>query len=591
MTGHADRVHTFEVWAPTPQSVRLHVDGTVHPMRRDDRGWWRAEVDASPGARYGFLLDEDETVLPDPRSPRQPDGVHGLSQLHTLDERAWTDTSWTGRQLAGGVVYELHVGTFTEEGTFDAAVARLDDLVDLGVDLVELMPVNAFNGTRGWGYDGVLWYAVHEPYGGPDGLQRFVDAAHARGLGVILDVVYNHLGPSGNYLDRYGPYLSGGQGTWGASVNLDGPDSGEVRRYILDNALRWMREFHIDGLRLDAVHALVDHTAVHLLEELAVATYRMSAHLGRPLSLIAESDLNDPTMISPRAAGGYGLQAQWDDDIHHAVHAAVSGERQGYYGDFGSLDCLARTLRHGFFHAGTYSSFRGRTHGRPLDTGRIPASSLLAYTCTHDQVGNRAVGDRPGHYLDPGQLAVKAALVLTSPFTPMLFMGEEWDASSPFQYFTSHPEPELARATAEGRRREFSEHGWDAQDVPDPQDPETFRRSTLNWAERTEPAHARVLDCYRQLLTLRRERAELTDPWLEHLHVDYDEDERWIVLHRGSLRVACNLGPDPVTVPFGGAPLVWWEPVVVNRTASATLVPGHSFVVLDAAAADRKSVV
>ncbi len=240
-----------------------------------------------------------------------------------------------------------------------------------------------------------------------------------------------------------------------------------------------------------------------------------------------------------------------------------------------------------FFHAGTYSSFRGRTHGRPLDTGRLPASSLLAYTCTHDQVGNRAVGDRPGHYLDSGQLAVKAALVLTSPFTPMLFMGEEWDASSPFQYFTSHPEPELARATAEGRRREFSEHGWDAQDVPDPQDPETFRRSTLNWAERTEPAHARVLDCYRQLLALRRERAELTDPWLEHLHVDYDEDERWIVLHRGSLRVACNLGPDPVTVPFGGAPLVWWEPVVVNRTASATLVPGHSFVVLDAAAAPR----
>ncbi|MCK0092871.1 MAG: malto-oligosyltrehalose trehalohydrolase [Rhodococcus sp.] len=574
-------MHTFEVWAPIPSTVRLHVDGELHPMDRGDDGWWRADVDASPGSRYGYVLDDDETVLPDPRSQRQPDGVHGLSQLHGIDPDYWTDRAWTGRQLAGSVLYELHIGTFTEKGTLDAAIEHLDDLVALGIDFVELMPVNAFNGPRGWGYDGVLWYAVHEPYGGPDALQRFVDAAHAHGIGVALDVVYNHLGPSGNYLGRFGPYVSEKPGTWGESINLDGPGSGEVRRYIIDNALRWFSEFHIDALRLDATHALIDQTAVHVLEELSVETLRLSAHLRRPLSLIAESDLNDPRTITPRSAGGYGMHAQWDDDIHHAIHTAVSGESQGYYGDFGSLECLARTLGHGFFHAGTFSSFRGRVHGRPLDVRRVPASSLLAYTCTHDQVGNRARGDRPGGYLDRGQLAVKAALVLTSPYTPMLFMGEEWGASTPFQYFTSHPEPELARAVVEGRRREFGEHGWDIDDVPDPQDPETFRRSILRWDERTDPEHARLLDCYRQLLELRRFRAELTDPWLEHLQLTYDEDERWIVVHRGAIRVVCNLGGDPVTVPVGGRPLLWWDDPVMNRTKSAVLVPGHSFVILE----------
>ncbi|AHK32362.1 malto-oligosyltrehalose trehalohydrolase [Rhodococcus sp. SC4] len=559
----------------------MEVDGRRHDMTPSPDGWWRADVDASPDSRYAFLLDDSDTPLPDPRSPRQPDGVHSPSQLHTLDESLWTDSRWTGRQLAGSVVYELHVGTFTPEGTFAAAVDKLDHLVALGVDFVELMPVNGFNGTHNWGYDGVLWYTVHEGYGGPDGLQTLVDACHARGLGVVLDAVYNHLGPSGNYLDRYGPYLAQGANTWGRSINLDGPDSGEVRRYIIDNALRWFREFHIDALRLDAVHALVDHTATHLLEDLAIETRRLSAHLRRPLTLIAESDLNDPRLITSRSAGGCGLDAQWDDDVHHAIHAAVSGERQGYYGDFGSMACLADTLRQGWFHAGTFSTFRGRTHGRPLDTRRTPASSLVTYTCTHDQIGNRAIGDRPGTYLDSGQLAVKAALVLCSPFTPMLFMGEEWGASTPFQFFTSHPEPELARATAEGRKAEFAEHGWSTDDVPDPQDPETFERSKLDWDELVREPHARLLDCYRSLLHLRRERAELTDPWLENLSVDYDEAEQWIVVHRGALRLACNLGAEPVSVPVGGSPVLWWEPPTQDETASATVLPGHSFVVLD----------
>ncbi|WP_338893285.1 malto-oligosyltrehalose trehalohydrolase [Rhodococcus sovatensis] len=575
-------MHRFEVWAPTPDTVRLDVDGSLHPMHRGESGWWSADVDASPDARYGFVLDDDTTVLPDPRSPRQPDGVHQPSQLHRLDESVWTDSSWTGRQLQGGVIYELHIGTFTAEGTFDAAIERLDHLVDLGVTFVEVMPVNGFNGTHNWGYDGVLWYTVHEPYGGPDGLQRLVDACHSRGLAVILDVVYNHLGPSGNYLERFGPYMAQGANSWGQAINYAEADSGVVRRYAIENALRWFDEFHIDGLRLDAVHAIVDHTAVHLLEELAVDTRRLAAHLRRPLSLIAESDLNDPSLVTARSGGGYGLDAQWDDDIHHAIHAAVSGERQGYYGDFGSLQGLANTLRQGFFHAGTYSSFRGRTHGRPVDTRRIPASSFVTYTTTHDQIGNRAIGDRPGFYLSPGQLAVKAALVLASPYTPMLFMGEEWGASTPFQFFTSHPEPELGKATAEGRKAEFAEHGWDKADIPDPQDPDTFTRSKLDWSELGTGDHARLLDAYRGLLALRREYADLTDPSLDHVRIDYDEDARWIVMYRGSLRVVCNLSENEVTVPVGGSTLLAWEVPISDETGSSTRIPGHSFAILSA---------
>lgn len=568
----------FSVWAPTPDRVRLDVDGTLHEMARADEGWWHAEIDSRPDARYGFVLDDDPTVLPDPRSPRQPDGVHERSQLWTPAPDAWTDAGWAGRAIGGGVIYELHTGTFTPEGTFDAAIEKLDHLVDLGVDFVELMPVNAFNGTHGWGYDGVLWYSVHEPYGGPDGLVRFVDACHARGLGVLIDAVFNHLGPSGNYLPRFGPYLSSGHNPWGASVNLSDPDSDEVRAYIIDCALRWMRDFHADGLRLDAVHALVDTTAIHLLEELAADTDALAEELGRPLSLIAESDLNDPRLITPRDRGGYGLTAQWDDDVHHAIHAAVSGERQGYYADFGSLATLAQTLKHGYFHAGTYSSFRHRRHGRPLDTATIPGTRLLAYTLTHDQVGNRAVGDRPSQLLTSGQLAVKAALALGSPYTAMLFMGEEWASSSPFQFFSSHPEPELARATAEGRKAEFAAHGWDADEIPDPQDPATFLRSKLDWDEVTEGDHGRLLQTYRELIALRHREPDLADPWLDHMAVEFDEQQRWIVLHRGALSIACNLGTDAVPVPVTGDLVLAWDTPEIG-TESTTLA-GHSFAIL-----------
>jgi maltooligosyltrehalose trehalohydrolase len=568
----------FRVWAPKPELVRLDAGGAQHAMTRSRDGWWHTTVDTAPDARYGYLLDDDPAVLPDPRSARQPDGVHERSQLWDAGNATWTDAGWTGRSVEGAVIYELHIGTFTRVGTFESAIEKLDYLVDLGIDFVELMPVNSFAGTHGWGYDGVLWYSVHEPYGGPDGLVRFVDACHAHGLGVLIDAVFNHFGPSGSYLPRFGPYLSSASNPWGEGINIADAGSDEVRRYIIGCALRWMRDFHADGLRLDAVHALVDTTAVHILEELATETDWLSKQLGRPLSLIAESDLNDPRLITPRADGGYGMAAQWDDDIHHTIHTAVSGERQGYYADFGSLATLAQTLRHGFFHAGTYSSFRRRRHGRPLDTRTVPATRLLAYTCTHDQVGNRALGDRPSQNLTRGQLAIKAALVLGSPYTAMLFMGEEWGASTPFQFFSSHPEPELARATAEGRKAEFAEHGWDADAIPDPQDPQTFQRSKLDWDEVDAGEHARLHRLYRDLIALRHSETDLADPWLEHLVIDYDEDQRWIMMRRNRLVIGCNLGAETTTVPVSGELVLAWDAPKIGD--EATELPAHSFAIL-----------
>ncbi|QUR67366.1 malto-oligosyltrehalose trehalohydrolase [Mycobacterium spongiae] len=571
----------FRVWAPKPTLVRLDVEGVVHAMERSEDGWWHAVVAAPAGARYGYLLDDDPTVLPDPRSARQPDGVHARSALWEPPGprgTTGTDADWPGRSVEGAVIYELHVGTFTAAGTFDSAIEKLDLLVDLGVEFVEVMPINSFAGTHGWGYDGVLWYSVHEPYGGPDGLVRFIDACHARGLGVVIDAVFNHFGPSGNYLPRFGPYLSSTTNPWGPGINICDADSDEVRRYIVGCALRWMRDFHADGLRLDAVQVLVDTTAVHILEELARETRWLSRQLGRPLSLIAESDQNDPRLITPPGAGGYGITAQWDDDIHHALHSAVSGERQGYYADFGSLATLARTLRRGYFHAGTYSSFRRRRHGRPLDTRTVPATRLVAYTCTHDQVGNRALGDRPSQSLTCGQLAVKAALVLGSPYTAMLFMGEEWGASSPFLFFSSHPEPELARATAEGRKAEFAEHGWEPGDVPDPQDPRTFQRSKLNWDEAGSGEHARLRCVYRDLIALRHNDPDFSDACLDHLTVDYNEYHRWIMMRRGRLAIVCNLAADTVRVPISGElMLAWSSPHIDSNT---TALPPHSFAIL-----------
>jgi maltooligosyltrehalose trehalohydrolase len=547
--------------------VALSVGDEVVPMTRGADDWWTPAGPVPDGeVDYGYLLGGSDEPRPDPRSRRQPDGVHGRSRTFDAGAFDWTDHAWTGRQLAGSVVYELHLGTFTPEGTLDAAAARLDHLVDLGVDVVELMPVNAFNGTHGWGYDGVLWSAVHEGYGGPAAYQRFVDAAHAAGLAVVQDVVYNHLGPSGNYLPEFGPYLKPeGANTWGAMVNLDGEDAAEVRRYILDNALMWLGDFHVDGLRLDAVHALEDSSPVHLLEELAVEVAALSAHQRRPLTLIAESDLNDTQLVTPREGGGYGLDAQWSDDFHHAVHVALTGETEGYYADFAPLSALVKVCERGFFHDGTLSTFRGRPHGRPVDTEAMPTWRLVVCNQNHDQVGNRARGDRlsdpsPGH-LDLDQLVCAALLTLVGPFTPMLFQGEEWGASTPFQFFTSHPEPDLGRATAEGRLKEFERMGWDPAVVPDPQDPETFRRSKLDWSEPVSGDHAVVLAAYQRLLALRRTLPALTDPAFGAVSASADEDRRLFVLRRGDVVLAVNFGDQPVSLPVeGSAQLLFGTP-------------------------------
>ncbi|PRY70051.1 maltooligosyl trehalose hydrolase [Glaciihabitans tibetensis] len=558
----------IHVWAPSATQVDLRVGDATTPMVSGDSGWWTAPDAPAAGEAYGFVLDGGEQVIPDPRSRRQPHGVHEPSEAFDPAAHEWSDTSWTGRQLAGGMIYEMHLGTFTPEGTLDAAIERLDHLVDLGVDFVEVLPVNGFNGTHNWGYDGVQWYTVHEGYGGPAAYQRFVDACHARGLAVLQDVVYNHLGPSGNYLPMFGPYLhEANANTWGSSVNLDEP---AVRRFILDNVAMWMRDYHVDGLRLDAVHALVDTNDKHILQEMAEETDALSAHLGRPLTLIAESDLNDPKLIMPREAGGYGLTAQWSDDYHHSVHVALTGETTGYYADFASLEALAKVSTQGFYHDGSYSSFREREHGHPIDPA-VPTWRLVTFAQDHDQIGNRAIGDRLTASLDYGQLAIAAVLTVTGPFTPMLFMGEEWGASTPWQFFTSHPEPELGKATAEGRIAEFEKMGWDPDVVPDPQDPDSFHRSKLDWSEATEGDHARLLSLYRELGALRRAVPELTDPQFGVLDATYSDERRWFRLDRGSLSTLINFGDEALTLP-----LPTGNTVLVMTDASARVIDGQA---------------
>jgi malto-oligosyltrehalose trehalohydrolase len=545
-------VTVFRVWAPEAARAEVDISGHRHPMTAAAQpGWWQAEVAAAgDGTDYAFRLDGGDP-LPDPRSPRQAYGINGASRTYDHSAFTWTDWGWRGGPLHGSVIYEMHVGTFTSEGTLDAAIGRLGHLADLGVDTVELMPVAAFPGEHGWGYDGIHLWAVHEPYGGPDALKRFVDACHARRLAVLLDVVYNHVG-IGNRLGAFGPYFTEAHVTpWGPAVNLDQPGSDEVRAFLIENALMWLRDYHLDGLRLDAVHAFEDHRALHFLEQLASEVQALAARLNRDLVLIAESDLNDPRLVTSREAGGYGLTAQWSDDFHHAVHAAITGERQGYYRDFGSMGVLAHTMTRVFFHDGRWSGFRGRTHGRQVDIFRVPAHRFLCYLQNHDQVGNRATGDRIAARLDPDLVKVGAGLVLTAPYTPMLFMGEEWGADTPWQYFTDHVDPWLADTVARGRREEFAAHGWAATDVPDPQDPATFTRSKLDWSQLDQDAHKDIFAWYTELIALRRARPELTDPRLDRVRADYDEQGRWLVVHRGRLRIAANPGRAPQRLPLG----------------------------------------
>jgi maltooligosyltrehalose trehalohydrolase len=560
---------TLDIWAPLATTVAIRIGSSDVPLTREAGDHWTTAATLAPGTDYGVVVDGADPV-PDPRSRWQPDGVNGATRVFDADDFEWTDGAWAGRQLAGGVIYELHVGTFTNGGTLDASITRLDHLVSIGIDFVELLPVNDFDGSHNWGYDGVLWYAVHSEYGGPEAYLRFVNACHARGLAVIQDVVYNHLGPSGDYLPRFGPYLTDSSTTmWGASVNLESP---EVRRYILDNAAMWLRDYHVDGLRLDAVDALVDPSATHILQQLAEETDALAAFLGRPLTLIAESDLNDPKLIMPREAGGYGLTAQWNDDFHHALHVALTGETAGYYADFATLGTLAKATTRGFFHDGTYSAFRGRDLGFPIDPA-VPTWRLVAFAENHDQVGNRAVGDRLAASADAGQLAIAAVLTMAGPFTPMLFMGEEWGAMTPWQFFTSHSDRGLGRASADGRRATLERMGWDPDSAPDPEDPETFLRSKLDWSELDNDRHATVLALYHELAILRRTIPELTHPQFADLRATFDDETKLFRLDRATITILVNFSETSGEVGVEGE-------VLLTTSGSAMRLAPHSAMIL-----------
>jgi maltooligosyltrehalose trehalohydrolase len=482
----------------------------------------------------------------------------------------WRDQDWRGFSLASAVLYEMHVGTFSEEGTFDGAIGHLEHLVSLGVNAVEMMPVVEASGVRGWGYDGVGLWAPHHAYGGPAGLARLVDACHGLGLAVVVDVVYNHLGPAGNYLGEFGPYFTDRYKTpWGEAVNFDGPGSHEVRDFVVGNALMWLRDYHVDGLRLDAVHAIFDESALHIMEELSLAVDGLAARAGRELWLIAESDRNDPRLVRPRDENGYGLSAVWDDDFHHALHAAFTGERGGYYTDFGGIGQLAKAFQDVYVYDGAFSAFRQHRQGRPA--GDLPRSRFVCCQQNHDQVGNRALGERTSALLDSDLLRVSAAMVLLAPFVPMLFQGEEWGAGTPFLYFTDHADPALGRAVTEGRRREHpvaAGEGSTGQEAPDPQDPLTFERSKLDWSELRREPHGSLLAWYRDLIALRLAEPDLRGDGAA-ARASYDEEARWLVVRRGRFSTAANLSDRPFA-------LVLEEPgAVVMSSAGPVVLEGE----------------
>jgi maltooligosyltrehalose trehalohydrolase len=531
-----DGMVEFRVWAPHPERVDVRVRGADFELRPEGFGLRSARVQAGAGDDYVYVLDGRE--LPDPATRWQPEGLRGPSRIVDARSFRWTDGGrHGGAELRDAVLYELHVGTFTPEGTFDAAIEHLPGLAALGVTHIELMPVAEFPGARGWGYDGVYISSAQSSYGGPLGLQRLVDAAHAAGLGVILDVVYNHVGVSGNAaLAAFGPYFTDKYETfWGKAINYDDADCDPVREWVLQSAEGWVRDFHIDGLRLDAIHAIFDASARPILREIAD---RVHARNHRAL-VISESGLNDPVVIRPRAAGGDGHDAQWADDFHHALRVLLTGDRSGYYEEFGRVEQLAKAYRRPFVHDGDYSTFRRRRFGAPA--GDRPVEQFVVFDQNHDQVGNRAFGDR----LPAEARPLAAFCTLLSPFVPMLFMGEEYGEDAPFQFFTDHIDAKVAAATVEGRRREFSSFAeFSGEDVPDPQDEQTFLRSKL-----TRDGDDRLAALYARLLEVRRDLPAGRDADA----IDTDASVPWLRVRRGPFTLACNFGSEAAAVPAGDA--------------------------------------
>ncbi|MEZ4599236.1 MAG: malto-oligosyltrehalose trehalohydrolase [Syntrophotaleaceae bacterium] len=569
---------TFTVWAPRAErlEVRLLTPAErIIPMQRRERGYWQASVeDVRPGTRYLLRLDGDRE-RPDPASFYQPEGVHGPSEIVDHDTFPWTDHARRPRPLEDWVLYELHVGTFTAEGTFDAIIPRLEELYRLGVTALQIMPVAQFPGARNWGYDGACPYAVQNSYGGSQGLKQLVNACHHQGLEVVLDVVYNHLGPEGNYLRDFGPYFTSRYKTpWGEAVNYDSADSDEVRRYFIENALYWRRHFHVDALRLDAVHAIYDFSSRPFLQELAETMDQETSKTGRPCHLIAESDLNDVRVIRPRNEGGFGFSAQFNEDFHHSLHALLTGERQGYYADFGRIEDLAKAYREGFVYDWRYSVYRRRRHGS--SSARRPIRQLPAFIQNHDQVGNRLWGERLIALVGFEKAKLAAAAVLLSPYVPLLFMGEEYAEKAPFLYFADFSDPDIVAAVRKGRKEEFRAFAWD-KEPPDPHDAAVFARSRLDWSLRQGGRHRIMVDFYQRLLTLRRQIPSLAAVDRKGFQVRVDENQGYVSIRRekGESRIFClmNFSDRSVTVDFpdGDLPDKWNR--VLNSAAEEWLEP------------------
>ncbi len=547
----------FLVWAPLSREVFLKI---VHPleltvpMERKGRGYFGAFVPGiGAGARYLYLL-EGGKERPDPASRFQPGGVHGPSEIVDPGSYKWRDKDWKNIPFQEYIIYELHIGTFTPEGTFAAAIGRLPYLKELGITAVEIMPVAQFPGSRNWGYDGVYPYAAQNSYDGPEGLKRLVDACHAQGLAVILDVVYNHLGPEGNYLADFGPCFTGRYRTpWGDAINYDGPYSDDVRGFFIGNALYWLREFHFDALRLDAVHGIHDESPKHFAEELKEEVLALSAQMGKPLYVFAESDRNDARLIRPFALGGCGIDAHWNDDFHHALHVLLTGERHGYYMDFSTgPEDLLKSFREGFVYTGQYSEYRKKSHGSP--SADRPPEQFVVFTQNHDQVGNRLYGDRPSGRLGPEKLKLAAAALFAGPFIPLLFMGEEYGEKAPFMYFVSHSDPALVEAVREGRKKEFSAFRWEGE-VPDAQSEGTFKSSKLNPDLRLEPIHSGIFDFYRKLIALRKEIPALRTLTRDGMVVSLQKKVIIVIRShdRGQVLIALNFSGEQsdAVLPYG----------------------------------------
>ncbi len=540
----------FVVWAPHLETLELRLltpEEQLIPLQRREGGLWQAKVSGVvPGSRYLYRLNQSQ-LWPDPVSHWQPEGVHQPSAVVDHGSFTWQDQEWQGIPLPDLILYEIHVGTFTPEGTFAGVIERLPDLKALGINALEIMPVAQCPGERNWGYDGVYPFAVQQSFGGPEGLKALVNACHQEGIAVFLDVVYNHFGPEGNYTWAYAPYLTDKYRTpWGSAINFDDAESDGVREYFIQNALHWLEQYHIDGLRLDAVHAIYDFSAYPFLAELADRVEQLSSDSYRRY-LIAESDLNDVKLIRPRRLGGYDLDSQWSDDFHHALHALLTGESNGYYDDFGSIEDMAKVYQQGYVYTGQYSRHRLRRHGN--DPSDRPGSQFVVCCQNHDQVGNRMLGDRLSTLIPFSAQKLAAAAVLLSPFIPMLFMGEEYGETAPFLYFVHHGDPNLVAAVRNGRREEFKSFAWQGE-VPDPQSEGTFQRSKLQWGQRHENHHQTLWKFYQTLIQLRRQLSPLRYLNKDHLHATPQLEKRLLWVHRWheSEQVVFVLGfnPEPV---------------------------------------------